>query len=167
MAQQKSLRLVVVVTDREQAPPSSLGFLVLTRPSRITVGWDGFIADLSGFLRGVAEESGLERRTEPQRLFEAREYRAAVISAMTLLEDKLRERMNKLPWPQTQRPLSVRSLIDQAVEQEIISLEQRNRLDAWMRKRNEVVHSSMPVGRNQASEIVNGVLDLVGRMQGN
>jgi hypothetical protein len=37
--------------------------------------------------------------TEPMRLFEAKEHHAAVISAMTLLEAKLRERLNEIPLP--------------------------------------------------------------------
>lgn len=165
-AERKPLRLIVVVTDREQAPPSAKGLPVLQRPSKTTDDADGFIADLRGTLERYAEESGIERQAEPERLFEAREYRAAVISAMTLLEGKLREWMNKLPWPQTSRPLSMRSLMDQAVEQAIIPRESRPQVDSWMRTRNEVVHSSMPVPRALANEIVSGVLALLARMNG-
>jgi hypothetical protein len=162
--QRKPLRLIVVVTDREQTPPSALDFPVLTRPSTITDDPEGFIADLGGLLRQIAEETGVERQAEPQRLFEAKEYRAAVISAMALLEAKLRERLNKIPWPQTRRPLSMRSLIDQAVDQRIIPQELRLHLDSWMRTRNEVVHSSMPISRAQAGEIVDGILKLIAQM---
>lgn len=55
----------------------------------------------------------------------------------------------------------MRSLIDQAVNQEVISQELRMRLDSWMRIRNEVVHSSMTVSKSQAADIVNGVMELV------
>lgn len=165
--QRKALHLIVVVTDREQAPPSAKGLPVLQRPSRTTDDADGFIADLRGILEQYAEESGVERQAEPERLFEAKEYRAAVISAMTLLEDRLREQMNKLPWPQTSRPLSMRSLMDQAVERGLIPRESRSRVDVWMRTRNEVVHSSMPVAKTLANEIVSGVLQLLAGMNGN
>lgn len=165
-AQRKPLHLIVVVTDREQVPASAKGLAVLQRPSRTTDDADAFVADLRGTLERYAEESGVERQAEPQRLFDAREYRAAVISAMTLLEDKLRERMNKRPWPQTSRPLSMRSLMDQAVEQAIIPRESRPQVDGWMRTRNEVVHSSMPVPRALANEIVSGVLALLVTMNG-
>ncbi len=165
--QRKPLRLIIVVTDPEQAPPSAQGFPVLRRPSKITDVPEGFIADLGGILREIAAQSGVERQAEPQRLFEAREYRAAVISAMTLLETKLRDRLNKIPWPQTRRPLSMHSLIDQAVEQEIIPPELRIRVDSWMRTRNEVVHSSVSISRAQAREIVDGVLELTAQPQVN
>ncbi|MGB9236865.1 MAG: hypothetical protein WCC04_20845 [Terriglobales bacterium] len=162
--QRKSLRLTVVVTDREQTPPSALDFPVLMRPSTITDDPEGFLADLGGLLRQAAEETGVERQAEPQRLFKAKEYRAAVISAMALLEAKLRECLNKIQWPQTRRPLSMRSLIDQAVDQHIIPQELRFRLDSWMRTRNEIVHSSMLISKAQVGEIVDGILKLIAQM---
>lgn len=160
-AQRKSLRLIVVVSDSEQVPPSAQGFPLLRRPSKITNDPEGFIADLAGTLRTIAAEMGVDRQAEPHRLFEAKEYRAAVISAMTLLEGRLRERLNKVSWQQARRPLSIRPLIDYAVDQAIIPQELRPRLDSWMRIRNEVVHSSISVPRAQAAEIVNGVMQLI------
>jgi uncharacterized protein YutE (UPF0331/DUF86 family) len=160
-AQSKPLRLIVVVTESDQSPPSAQGFPILRRPNTITDDPEGFIADLAGLLRGIATETGVERQAEPQRLFEAKEYRAAVISALTLLEARLRERLNKLQWPQTQRPLSMRSLADLAVEQDVIPQASRIRLNEWMQLRNVVVHSAMPVTKAQAREIVDGVMELI------
>ncbi len=116
----KPLRLIIVVTDPEQLPASAKGLPVLTRAKNISDVTEGFIADLAGLLTGIAEETGLERNLEPERLFDAKEYRAAVISAMTLLEARLREKLNKVPWPQTSRPLSMRSLVDQGIERGIV-----------------------------------------------
>jgi hypothetical protein len=163
-AQHKQLRLIVVAANYEQTPLSAQGFPVLQRPNIITDDPEGFLADLGGLLREIAAETGIERQAEPQRLFQSKEYRAAVISAVTLLEAKLRESLNKMPWPQTQRPLSMRSLVDQAVEQRIISQDLRRRIDSWMRTRNEVVHSSISVSRNQAAEIVNGILEVINEL---
>ena len=75
------------------------------------------MTELGNRLRTIAGETGVGRLAEPRRLLEAREYRAAVISPVTLLEAKLRERLNKSPWPQAKRPLSLRSLIGQAAAQ--------------------------------------------------
>lgn len=161
LEQHKSLRLIIVVTERDQAPPYAQKFPMLRRPNTITDDAEGFIADLAGLLRGIAAETGLARQAEPQRLFEAKEYRAAVISAMTLLEARLRERLDKVPWPQTSRPLPMRSLIDQAVEADLIPQTNRNRLNSWMQVRNVVVHSAAPVTKTQAREIVEGVMGLV------
>jgi uncharacterized protein YutE (UPF0331/DUF86 family) len=164
LGQRKQLHLIVVVTDQEQVPASAKGFPVLTRPNKLTDDSDGFIADLNGILRRIAAETGIERQAEPKRLFDAKEYRAAVISAMTLLEATLRERLNKSPWPQVRRPMSMRSLIDHAVEQNIIQPALRTQIDSWIRLRNEVVHSSIAIGKAQAREMIDGVLALLGQL---
>jgi hypothetical protein len=164
LGQRKQLHLIVVVTDQEQVPASAKGFPVLTRPNKLTDDSDGFIADLNGILRRIAAETGIERQAEPKRLFDAKEYRAAVISAMTLLEATLRERLNKSPWPQVRRPMSMRSLIDHAVEQNIIQPVLRTQIDSWIRLRNEVVHSSIAIGKAQAREMIDGVLALLGQL---
>lgn len=83
---------------------------------------------------------------------------------MTLLESKLRERFNKVSWSQARRPFSMRTLMDHALEQQIVSRELRDKIDVWMRVRNEAVHSSMVVSRAQAKEIVDGVFALIEEM---
>ena len=160
----KPLQLIVVVTDDEQLPPDAQGFPVLVRPRKVTDDPEGFIEDLAGTLRGIAEQFGMENEAEPRRLFDVGEYRAAVIAAMTLLEAKLRDRMNNIPWPQARRPLPIRSLIDQAVEHRIIPREFMSRLTSWMRLRNEVVHSSISVTKSEAQEIVQGILELTDQL---
>lgn len=157
----KLLQLIVVLTDDEQAPPSARDLPTIRRPNVITEDPEGFIAQLGEVLRRLSAQLGVERQAEPQRLLQAKEYRAAVISAMTLLEAKLRNRLDKTPWPQTRRPMSLRSLVEVAMEREIISPQLKARLDAWMRLRNEVVHSAMTVTRVQAAVIVNGVMEWI------
>jgi hypothetical protein len=160
-AKQRRLRLFVVVTDRKQLPPTATDFPVVTRPNVVTDDPTGFIAALHDHLLTIANEVGAVRQAEPKRLLAAREYRAAVISAMALLEVKLRERLSKSQWPQTRRPMSFRSLADLAVETGQITPQVRNRIDPWMRVRNEVVHSSISVSPAQARQIVNGVMELL------
>jgi hypothetical protein len=61
-AHRKSLRLIIVVSDTEQVPPSAQGFPTLTRPNKITSDPEGFIADLIGVLRGIATQMGVDRQ---------------------------------------------------------------------------------------------------------
>lgn len=58
----------------------------------------------------------------------------------------------------------MRSLVEVAMEQGIISPQLKVRLDAWMRLRNEVVHSATAITRGQAAEIVNGVMEWIGQL---
>ena len=162
--QRKPLRLIVVVSGNDQIPPSAQEFPVIRRPNNLNEDPDGFVNELGEMLKLLASQTGLERQAEPERLLQVKEYRAAVISAMTLLESTLRERLNKSPWPQTRSPMSMRSLLEIATEQGLLTPQLRRKLDGWMRIRNEVVHSSKNVTRAQAAEIVNGVLHAISQL---
>jgi hypothetical protein len=93
------------------------------------------------------------RPAEPERLLEGKKYRAAVISAMSLLEARLRERPNKTV---TSGPESdVDAIAPQSArEQQLLTDPTAVKLDGWMRIRNEIVHSSEDVSRAQTTEIV-------------
>jgi hypothetical protein len=67
-----------------------------------------FVAKLLEWLRGSAPHTEALRIAEARRLLNAKECRAAVIAAMTHLEATLRERLEKGPWEDVRRPLSMR-----------------------------------------------------------
>jgi len=157
----KPLQLIIVVTALEQIPPSAHEFRLLRRPKTITDDAEDFIVQLGQVLRGIANENGTDRLAEPQRLLEAKEYRAAVISAMTLLETRLRELLDNAPWRENRRPQPIRSLFDQAVEHGLLPEESRLALNSWMRARNAAVHSATIVSKAQADEIVTSILALL------
>jgi hypothetical protein len=161
-AQRKALRLIVVATGREQLPlPMAEDVKVIIRPNVITEDPDAFVEALAHELKALADEIGVARQAEPERLLEAKEYRAALISAVSLLETKVRERLHKDQWPQTRNPMSMRSLLKVAIDHQVLPPATQERLEAWVRVRDEVVHSSKDVSRAQATEIVNGVLQII------
>lgn len=163
-AQRKGLRLIVIATKDELPLPIAEEFRLIVRSNVLTDDPEPFVEELAGALRGLANEVGVQRQAEPERLLEAKEYRAAVISAMTLLESRLRERLNKVPWPETRNPLSMRSLLRRAMDQQLLEAAQFEQLENWMRLRNEVVHSSKDVARAQATDVVSGVLQIIGAL---
>ena len=105
-------QLIVVVTDLDQVPPAAADISVLVRPNIVTGEPHGFIADLAGTLRRFAEMRGMERQAEPQRLFQVGEYRAAVISAITLLEARLRDRLGSATLSPSRRQRTVHEALD-------------------------------------------------------
>jgi hypothetical protein len=161
-AQRKALRLIVVAGQNESPPvvvPDHLQ--VIQRPNILSADTEPFVEALGNALREIAEDIGVGRQAEPTRLLQAKEYRAAVIAAMTLLEARLREYLGKEPWPEVRNPLSMRSLLRRATEREVLRGGQYEQLLGWMKLRNEVVHSGREVSRAQATEIVNGVLEII------
>jgi hypothetical protein len=156
----RRLEVIPVVTEFTQLPTPTLGHLVFERPADLSED-SQFVWDLARHLQRLADEMGFAQRQEPRRLLEAKEYRAAVISAMTLLETDLRRRLNKAPRDAVRRPMSMRQLFDLAKEQGLVDLPYGH-LSEWIKIRNDAVHTGRPVTRNEAKLVVEGVERIVG-----
>lgn len=147
---------------------------MLHRTNLVTDDTQEFTTQLAEHLRAIAEKLGVGQATEPQRLFAAKEYRAAVISAMTLLETRLRSLLSNAFLQDKSRvarattwigggprPLPMRALLDQAMSQELIDFTTHDEIRAWMRLRNEAVHNSKSVSKSAAHEVLTGVANLL------
>ena len=159
----RGIEVIIVTTDIEQVPASARDFIVVYRTSLISEDTDDFADRLVNELRRIASTIG--RDQEPRRLLEAREYRAAVISAMTLLETWFREHIpTAVPSLDTQTHLTLRTLIDIGTRRELLHTRDRQHLAQWMKIRSEAVHSGTPISRAVAREIVEGVFELINRL---
>ncbi len=164
-AHRRRLQVIVVVTHVEQLPASARDFIVVRRPLLVVEqeeGIDAFVEDLAGQLREIANAIG-GQHDEPRRLYEANEYRAAVISAMTLLESSLRQRLKKeFGADYVARPTMSQHLIERAAERQMIQGVDIDTIHHWMRVRNEAVHTSRQITKTEARDIVEGVYYVLG-----
>jgi hypothetical protein len=120
-------------------------------------------AGLLELLRALSSVVPLEatEKLEPKRLLDKGEYRAAVISAMSLLEASLRMRLEKPDWSRVNRPMSMRQLLEATTQAGVLQNNNIAQVEEWSKIRNNVVHGNAPVGRDLARTIVNGVLALI------
>jgi uncharacterized protein YutE (UPF0331/DUF86 family) len=158
---------VLVVVEEGAALTSDVALqMVVRRGKRPVADQPEFLKYLEEWFRSVAADIQPRLAEEPLRLLSAREYRAAVISAVTHLESLLRaalEKDERLPG----RAYSLGPLADLAAQRELLTQSEHQKLREWMRVRNMVVHSQDTVTKAKATEIVNGVLAISERMQGN
>ncbi|MDR3734276.1 MAG: SIR2 family protein [Acidobacteriaceae bacterium] len=157
----KSFQLILVGAEAEAFPTPLESIIRLTRPNLLSGDPEEFIQGLFEVLRSIANERGFDQESEPQRLFAAREYRAAVISAMTLFESRLRATLGKSQIVSSGRYLSLRALMDLAVKAEILNVGLITPVYGWLKIRNAAVHSALPIGRGEANEVMTGVLRLI------
>lgn len=155
----RPLRIIPVVTEFSQSQAAGQNILSIRRPLELS-GDSEFVWQLANALEAIAREMGFAQRNEPRRLFEAKEYRAAVIAAMTLLESTLRQRLNKPSREAVRRPMSLRQLLELA-GQEGISQDYHHNVLAWTKVRNDAVHTTKRVSRQEAQAIVEGVEQIV------
>lgn len=158
-------RLLVVIQRGARPPVDVRDVRVVTRPDIAAADPQEFVNQLQAWLHQAVQEYRPELLEEPSRLLRAREYRAAVIAAISLLENVLRERL-ELPKlsSSSSRAEPLRQLLLRAQEMGVLRDQPAESILEWLRVRNEVVHTPRHVTKAKAEEIVGGVLQIV---QGN
>lgn len=156
----RALYIVPIVTDLVQLSGAARNILALQRSSDLSEDSE-FVSTLAQTFRDLAQEMGLAQDAEPRRLFDAKEYRAAVIAAMTLLEATLRQKTNRIVFHTELRPMPMRRLVDQAIKEGIIPIDLGQQVLGWTKLRNSAVHTSEAIGRSEAKAVVDGVESIV------
>ena len=153
-------QVLVITGNRDRIPADLQGVQIFQRPDPLKEDPEPFLADLEGWLRTAAQDFAPRISDEPQRLIQAREYRAAVIAAVSLLEVNLRRHLQD-DESLSRRAYSIRHLLQEAMRAESIPAEKARRLKEWLYLRNEVVHSNVSVSRKKAQEIVDGIMEII------
>ena len=155
-------RILVIVQRNTQVPIDVSKYRVITRPDISTADPEDFFERIREWFGIAADKFAPTLSSEPRRLLNAGEYRAAVISSITLLELNLRKWLD-IPSKPSQKPATLRTMLEQAQYQGLLGNYAVQTILNWLKIRNEVVHSDRKITRNIAEEIVNGVLDIVSR----
>lgn len=163
MARNAPSKLIIIVEEGAQLPFDIQKFRVVHRPEITSVEIAPFINTLGEWLEEAAQELEPSFSHEPRRLLQAKEYRAAVIAAITYLEASLRERLD-LPKSVKGRVISVREMLNIAREQKLLGKYEVKQILEWLRVRNSVVHGSTNVTARAARQIVDGVSEITGQL---
>ena len=154
---------VCIVVEEGIPLPSELQYQkVIRRPDLASLEVGDFVEELRNWLTQSTTELQHTLESEMHRLLEVKEYRAAVISAITNLESMLRERL-EVSERTAGRGTSVRQILRRAGEHGLLGRFSRfnvERVDEWLRIRNAVVHSSGSVSWQRAHAIVKGVVEI-------
>ena len=164
MSSKKIATTLVVVEQGASVPFDADGLVILRRSNTPLADQPDLLTAMHSWLTNVASRIQPVLQEEPARLLGAREYRAAVMSAMALLEATLRsalEKSERLPG----RAYSLLQLSELAAQREIFSPQEFRTVREWMRIRNMVAHLQEAVTRAKATEIVNGVLAIRRRLR--
>ena len=149
----------VVIEEGIPLPAEFRHQRVIRRPDLASLELSEFVEKFSDWLKESTTELQHTLESEMHRLLEAKEYRAAVISAITNLESILRERFG-MPEGATGRKIPLRHMLQGAREQELLGHFNVKQVDEWLRIRNAVVHSSGSVSWQRAHAIVKGVEEI-------
>jgi len=166
MGMQRPPQTLVIVAEGTALPIDLQREQVLVRQDRPIADQPHFLESMAAWFYKIAAAIQPRLAEEPLRLLGAKEYRAAVISAITHLESLLRRALER-DEPLPGRAYSLGSLVELAGRRQLLPEPDIHRIREWMRTRNMVVHSEDGVTRARATEIVRGVLDIQERLAAN
>lgn len=162
--QNRSPESVLIIADEKLSiPPHLASSHILRRPSDWIASPELLTYQFEDWFRKIAARRIEYQASEPERLLVAKEYRAAIIAAVSLLEVEL-VRHFESKRPIEFRLQTIRALAQSAERVGLITLDERRRLDAIMRLRNEAVHRNVQVTREAASEAVRFIKSIVDRL---
>jgi len=155
-------RLLLIRSEKSPVSPEVQNLLYLSRPDNPFDDIDGLSTRVEQWFKDVVEPMKSTYEEEPKRLLAKKEYRAAVISAMTLLEIYIKQRVANFKEV-SMKTSSPNSLYNFAKDFQIISQDQFFQIRLWSDTRNKLVHTKANVNASDARKIVNGVYELIGQ----
>ena len=160
VARSKPTSILAVLEEGATSPSNIHGIKVVRRPDPTDIETEPFLDDLERWFRGGLEEIEPIFAKDARRLLDLGESSAAVVSAITYLETKLRERLDTSS-AKDPRFRSLRQLIEVAKEQRYLGKIEIRQVLSWLKVRNEIAHRNSPVTKGTAREIIAGVEEII------
>lgn len=153
---------VIIINDNfSNIPIDVRDRMVLVKPENFIEEVDEFVYLFEKYFSQFANNVQERINNEARRLFDKHEYAAAVISAVTLFEDVLRNKLDK-DIEQRTNLYSLSKLLNLAVQRQLINHNQLGELKEWIMIRNRFVHSSdRQITRQLAKRIIDSIEEAI------
>ena len=155
-------RIFVVSPSPGELPVDLREIQASLRPDVAVTESEEFVLAVGQWFANAAEHFAPRLAEEPRRLLRAKEYRAAVIASISLLEVSLKPRLD-MPSGVSGRHVPLSALLEMAHRQGVLGEVPGRKIVEWLRVRNQAVHSQRSVPKSVAESIVKGVLRIVGK----
>lgn len=158
MALGKERRVVIIKEEDTEIPSMIRAFEYIERPKSLDPqDIEMFLSKLESYVRKISKELIIQLSEEPMRLLKKGEHRAAVISAISLLEAELREKL----LTQVRHPITLIKLLDLSVQYGYIPADNLPSIKQWVSVRNQLVHTKESITQRKASQIVEGITGIL------
>lgn len=150
-------RLFIILEEDSSVPTDVANRRYVVRQSLPSSEPQAFLDYLDQWFSQMAAQLKPAYQAEPQRLLTLGQSRAAVLSAMTLLEVRLQDELTKQEGKAKKSPQPVRRLVDDALQRGLVDQNTANDIHQWMALRNTVAHTVTPISEVEARTVVDGV----------
>ena len=152
--------MLIVVEDPDALPKDILRYRYLTRGRKAILDPQPFLAEIEAWLNTIFATVEPTLKEEPQRLLAAQAYRAAVISAFSLLESELRKQVAHTDTPEA-RYIPMPVLLSLAAKRGKLPENIQRKVREWTSLRNAAVHTDRHITAAEAKQVVAGIAKLV------
>lgn len=163
-AQKSEKNVLLVKSELQASVPPELRSTVLTRPARFEANPDEFVRRFREWISSVSPKGGTDN-ADPERLISHREFGAALISAVSLLEVTLSERF-AADERDSPRPTPLRSMLKEAERQGLFaSLDEKQTIEEAVNRRNQTLHTTTVVPAADSRRLVKAIRQFVDRLK--
>ncbi len=159
-------RILLIAEKGVPIPVNLRQYEAVLRPADPTLDDEGFVEQVERWFSLTAAALRGSYEDEPLRLLNMHEYRAAVISAVSLLENELRERLAPDLESSKSRYVSIARLFTLAASRQLILTSERKSLLRWLEMRNRLAHTTESVSARQARTAVQEIMAVVEKIRG-
>lgn len=152
---------IILIADEQTTIPLELSNrLILRRPTDIDEYDNVFSKEIERFLVEIFDKLSPELKSEPARLLHHKEYRAAVISALSILEIRLKQVLEKHEESSELQRTNLNILLNKAQRHQLLTPAQWQELRKYTGIRNSLIHSFEQISYQTAKTIVNHITDI-------
>lgn len=159
---------ILILKEKQDILPSDLmGMTYVIKPDNIFTNYEEFYQIVETWFREISADYNQYFENEPSRLINKNEFRAAIISAFSLLEQTLR---NKISFNETQfryRAIPLFQMIKISLDQGIINEKDYSSIRNGLELRNAIVHDSkdIRITKDHSKKIVDTINKIVTKLQ--
>ncbi|TGL19743.1 DUF86 domain-containing protein [Leptospira bourretii] len=126
-----------------------------------------FVNQISDWLKRFAESLAESLEKEPIRLLSKKEFRAATISAFSVLEAETNQIMNTLVNEYPFHKNTYTRIFDFLYSRKYIQLEEYTKLKEYYKIRNKLVHGDSKISKEDATNVVNLIMSILEKIKKN
>lgn len=113
--------ILPIIEEGARIPYDYQNYQFLYRPKDIELGKESFLDQISNWFSRASESLQPILLEEPERLLKKKEYKAAVISAITIFENEIKKQLEDIPFKKIPKKATISRILEQAQYTELIS----------------------------------------------
>lgn len=157
--------LILIAEDQSTVPFDVANHQVLRRPRSLDEESPNFIKAIETAFSEAFSRISPSLEDEPNRLFQKKEYRAAVIAAFSLLEHDLRQLFELSGLDIFSSRSTLGMMLEYAKKEEVFTAKEYQRIRSHMSVRNRIAHTRVEVSAAQAKTILREITHATAKLR--